>query len=105
VVEVTARTTADGISVRDVRLALERGATLRGEVRGKAGPVVGATIEVRSVEGELLKKLLSDARGGFRAQDLPAGRVRVTGQASDGTGAVVVELLADRSEQVLLELR
>ncbi len=93
------------ITLRDLRLDLEAGASLVGQVRGPTGAAVGATIEVLDRDGTALAKTTTDEHGDFRLNDLPASRLRITAWSSQGRGETWAELRADAQERVYFEIR
>jgi len=77
VAEVAAGTTVGAVTVRDVRLALERGALLAGVVRDKNGArISGATVVVTRAGGATAEGK-TDSDGEFRLRDVPTGDVTV----------------------------
>jgi hypothetical protein len=98
------------ITVRDLRLELWHGATLRGRVYGESGDVAGATVTITLLPpggGERqLARVVTDPRGEFVASDLPPGRVRVSAVAGGGSKARgELELQAGDNAHTELELR
>lgn len=93
------------VSLRDLRLELEAGGSLAGQVRGAAGEAAGVTIQVYDDSGAAAGKALADEHGEFRLGDLPAGRLRVTASSGHGRAEAVVELRSGDEERVYLELR
>jgi protocatechuate 3,4-dioxygenase beta subunit len=75
------------ISVRDVRVDLERGATVGGVVRDRHGErVARATVTAGEVSVE------SDADGNFRMVDVPTGNVTISARKGADRGATTVAL-------------
>jgi len=88
------------LTVRDLRLGLERGGVITGDVHGDDGqPVPGALVSAGAANCR------TDGRGGFRLDGVAAGRARV--QASDGGRRATeeVEVRADEESRVELTLR
>ena len=87
--DVPAAHAPGGVSVRDVRIDLARGALVGGTVRDDRGTrIAGAHIVVRAadgsgpgIEGD------TDAQGEFRLHDCPAGDVVVTATSGARSGA------------------
>jgi hypothetical protein len=92
-------------SLRDLRIELEAGGSLVGQVHGPTGNAQSVTILVVTEDGSPARKTLTDERGEFRLSDLPAGRLRVTASSSQGRGETSVELRSGGEERVYLELR
>ncbi|RMH44305.1 MAG: carboxypeptidase regulatory-like domain-containing protein [Deltaproteobacteria bacterium] len=86
------------ITARDVRVELERGATVAGVVRDAHGQrVAGATVRVGDVTAQ------TDADGRFRLRDVPTGDVAVEARKGRARGAVRVPLRPG-DELVTLEI-
>lgn len=84
-VDVTATREPGGVSVRDVRIDLERGALLAGTVRDARGQrIVGATIVAQRADGTGPRaEAIANSQGEFRIKDAPAGDLTIT--ATKGT--------------------
>jgi hypothetical protein len=75
------------VTARNLRLQLERGATVAGTVRDHNGQrVAGATVRA----GEVTVR--SDVEGSFRLSDVPTGRTEITADLDDAHGSVTVPL-------------
>lgn len=103
--QITAAETPGQISLRDLRIELEAGGSLAGQVHGPTGNAQSATILVLTDDGSQAGKTLTDERGEFRLADLPAGRLRITASSSQGRGETSVDLRSGGEERVYLELR
>ena len=85
-VEVTAARLPGGITVRDVRLELARGALVGGTVRDARGQrVAGAAVTVRGANG-VTAEGASDTLGEFRIRDCPTGDVELVATKGDLRG-------------------
>lgn len=96
------------VSLRDLRLELETGAGLVGQVRGPTGAAAGVTVLVQDESGATVGKTLTDEHGDFRLADMPAGRVRVTASgsgANQGRAETTTDLRSGGEERTYLELR
>ncbi|MEZ4404334.1 MAG: carboxypeptidase-like regulatory domain-containing protein [Kofleriaceae bacterium] len=90
------------VTVRDLRLELERGATVTGTVRDRAGDrVAGVTVRVR--RGGEQVTATTDADGDYRLVDVPTGAVTLTAD-KDGLGARAELELRPGDERGGLEL-
>ena len=106
-INIPASDSPSQVSLRDLRLELEAGASLVGQVRGPTGAAAGVTILVLDDSGALVGKTLTDEHGDFRLADLPAGHVRITAAAASGQGRAetTVDLRSTGEERTYLELR
>ncbi len=95
----------DEITLRDLRLELEAGASLRGQVRGSAGSLTGVSLTATTDDGSVVGRALSDDRGEFQMADLPAGKLRISATSAAGRGSTAVELRAGRQEQLQIDLQ
>ena len=87
VVEVAAGREPDQVTARNVRLQLERGATVAGTVRDHNGQrVAGATVRAGQVQAR------SDVAGSFRLSDVPTGNTEITAELDGAHGSVMVPL-------------
>jgi uncharacterized GH25 family protein len=107
-VDVPAGDAAGAITVRDVRLELERGALLGGMVRDRYGTrVAGATVTARRASGAAdAVTARTDADGMFRLRDAPTGAIVVRAQTATLAGSV--ELAAapgDEQLSLVVEVR
>ncbi|MCB9571164.1 MAG: carboxypeptidase regulatory-like domain-containing protein [Kofleriaceae bacterium] len=93
-VEVTAGREVGAVTVRDLRLEVERGALLAGVVYDRHGErVAGATITVaRGGDEPLSVEARTDAEGEFRIRDAPTGDVEVTGRRDALRGGRAITL-------------
>ena len=88
------------VTVRDVRLELERGGSIVGRVRDDHGDAVA---DAAIVAGAAHAR--TDCEGNFRVDGVASGRVRVSAQ-KDGAGAADdVEVRAGDESRVDLRLR
>ncbi|MBK9037161.1 MAG: carboxypeptidase regulatory-like domain-containing protein [Myxococcales bacterium] len=88
---VAAGDRAGQITAPDLRLELERGATVSGVVRDRVGDrVAGARITARRGDDELT--VSTDSLGEFRLRDVPTGAVSVTATKGGASRAVALEL-------------
>lgn len=93
--DVTAGDRAGAITIRDLRLELERGALLGGVIRDRYGSrVPGAEVTVRRTDGDEVTTArgTTDADGAFRLRDVPTGALQVTVTLGDLRGADTVTL-------------
>ena len=95
----------DEITLRDLRLELEAGASLRGQVRGSAGSLAGVSLTATTDDGSVVGRAISDDRGEFQMADLPAGKLKISATSTAGRGNTTVELRAGRQEQLQIELQ
>lgn len=108
-IELVAGSEPDQVTVRDLRIELEREAELRGQVRGPSGPVAGATIEARTADGQSFRAL-SDERGEYVLGGLPSGRLTIEARANAGSeraplrASTTVELRSEARERADLLL-
>ena len=101
-VDVVAGDRPGQITAPDLRLELERGATLAGIVRDLPGNRVGgATVAIK--RGDDTVSTVTDADGEFRLRDVPTGDVTLTATKGDRTGAMTLELRAG-DERLTLEV-
>ncbi|HXU71586.1 MAG TPA: carboxypeptidase regulatory-like domain-containing protein [Polyangia bacterium] len=99
-VDVTAGERLHDVTVRDVRLEMERGGAVVGSVRDDHGdPAVGALVAVGTA------RVHCDREGGFRVDGLAPGRVRVTAEKEGATAADDAEVRAGDEARVELRLR
>jgi hypothetical protein len=91
--------------VRDVRLDLVRGATLRGQVRATDGPASGVQLTVQDAAGRVVGRGQADSRGEFVIAELPAGALRVVVDSTRGRASESVETTASTETRVILDLR
>ena len=87
-VEVRAGSRPKQVTVHDVLLELERGASIAGTVRDENGDrVAGATVRAGGVEGT------TDIDGGFSLRDVPAVRdLEIVAEKGDRRGAIELTL-------------
>jgi uncharacterized GH25 family protein len=86
-VEVAAGREPGQVTARDVRIVLERGATVAGTVRDLDGQrVPGATVRAGRAQAR------TDAEGNFRLTDVPTGRTEITAELDDARGSEIVPL-------------
>ena len=104
-VQLAAPETPGQLSLRDLRLEMEAGGSLSGQVRGPLGGAAGINIQVYAEDGNLVGKTLTDERGEFHLAELPAGHLRVSATSSQGRGEGSVDLRAGGEERVYLEVR
>jgi hypothetical protein len=97
-VEVPAGTRPGDLTVRDLRVELERGGTVSGRIRDDDGaPVAGVTITAGS------SVVRSDADGNFRLDGVAPGRVRV--HSDRGALTAVEEVEVRPNDESRIELR
>ena len=104
-IEIPAGQSPDEITLRDLRLELVAGASLRGHIRSSRGSPAGVNISVLAEDGSVVARVLSDDRGEFQISDLPAGRLRITASAGSQRGNASVELRAGQQEQLQIDLQ
>lgn len=98
-VEVPAGNEPRALTVRDLRVELERGATIAGTVRDHQGVRVrGARVRVGEVE------VTTDEQGGFRMRDVPTGAVEIRAHKGAATGTLSLGL-GPGDELVTLEVQ
>ncbi|PRQ09470.1 carboxypeptidase-like regulatory domain-containing protein [Enhygromyxa salina] len=88
----------DGTGLVRVTVELTEGGSISGTIDDDVGdPVASATIEVRSLRGELLGSTRSDGRGEWFVDGIPAGDVVVRAEPPSSGAAVLapVELRSD----------
>jgi uncharacterized GH25 family protein len=86
-VSVAAAREPGQVTARDVRIQLERGATVAGTVRDVNGQrVAGATVRAGRIEAR------SDVEGKFRLSDVPTGRTQITAELDAARGSAIVPL-------------
>jgi hypothetical protein len=91
-VDVAAGDGAGAITVRDLRIELERGALLAGTVRDRHGArLAGATVTV-SRDGAGPVSARSDGDGQFRLRDVPTGEVIVRAEKGALRGSRAITL-------------
>ncbi|MGZ3444024.1 MAG: carboxypeptidase-like regulatory domain-containing protein, partial [Polyangia bacterium] len=88
------------VTVRDVRIELERGGTVIGRVRDDHGEAVGDALVM--VAGQRAR---SDRDGNFRVEGVAAGRARVTAEKGGAVAAEEVEVRAGDESRIELRLR
>ena len=99
-VDVVAGDRLHDVTVRDLRLELERGGTVVGSVRDDRGdPAADAVITVGA------QRSRSDRDGNFRVESVAAGRVHVTAGKDGASDADDVEVRAGDESRVDLRLR
>ncbi|HEY2745987.1 MAG TPA: carboxypeptidase-like regulatory domain-containing protein, partial [Polyangia bacterium] len=99
-VDVVAGERLHDVTVRDVRLELERGGSVVGRVRDDHGDAVAdAAVSVGAA------RTRSDREGNFRVDGVAPGRVRVTAEKGGATGADDAEVRAGDESRVELRLR
>ncbi len=99
-VDVVAGERLHDVTVRDVRLELERGGTVSGRVRDDHGDAVAdAAVTVGVVRAR------SDRDGNFRVDGVAPGRVHVTAEKGGSAGADDAEVRAGDESRVELRLR
>lgn len=105
-INIPASDSPSQVSLRDLRLELEAGAGLVGQVRGPTGAAASVTILVQDESGATVGKTLTDEHGDFHLADLPPGRVRITASAANqGRAETTTELRSGGEERTYLELR
>lgn len=104
-VQITPAGSPGEVSVRDLRLELEQGARLSGQVRSESGSGVVASIEVTDARGRTVARGASQKSGDFELSDLPAGPLDVRAQGGTATARSRIELRAGADERLDLELR
>ncbi len=108
-VKLPAGETAEQLTLRDLRLDLEHGATLRGRVRGSDGVAAGATVTLsvtpKNGHEQQLAPLTTDSRGEFVATDLPSGKLHVKATAGSTTAHADLEITPGDTQRTELELR
>jgi len=104
-VQVPAGVESGQVTVRDVRLDLVRGATLRGQVRATDGPASGVQLTVQDAAGRVVGRGQADSRGEFVIAELPAGALRVVVDSTRGRASESVETTASTETRVTLDLR
>jgi hypothetical protein len=88
------------LTARDLRVTLERGGVISGNVRGDDGePVSGAHVAAGAANGR------TDARGFFRLDGVVPGRLHVTASEGARRAGEDVEVRADDESRVELTLR
>ncbi|HEY1585409.1 MAG TPA: carboxypeptidase-like regulatory domain-containing protein, partial [Polyangia bacterium] len=99
-VDVTAGDRLHDVTVRDVRIELERGGSVVGRVRDDHGDPVGdATIGVAGLRAR------TDRDGNFRVDGVAPGRARVTVDKAGAGAADDVEVRAGEESRLELRLR
>jgi protocatechuate 3,4-dioxygenase beta subunit len=99
-VDVVAGDRPHDVTVRDVRLELERGGAVSGRVRDDHGdPVADAVVAVGALRAR------SDRDGNFRIGGVAAGRARVTAEKSGAVAAEEIDVRAGDESRVELRLR
>ena len=74
-----------GVTLRDIRIELARGALVGGTVRdGRGQRVRGAHVTIRSPASEASGD--ADTQGEFRIHDAPTGDIEISASAGDATG-------------------
>jgi len=91
-VEVPAAKRAGEVTVRDVRLELERGALLAGVVRDRYGSRLPGARIVVSRDGGAPVEGRSDSEGEFRLRDVPTGEVTVRAEKGAMRGSKALTL-------------
>jgi protocatechuate 3,4-dioxygenase beta subunit len=98
--EIAAGDRLHDVTVRDLRIDIERGGIVTGRVRDDHGdPVVGVTVAVGTLRGR------TDRDGNFRVEGVPPGRVRVAVDKGGSTAADDIEVRASDESRVDLKLR
>ncbi|MGH8324749.1 MAG: carboxypeptidase-like regulatory domain-containing protein, partial [Steroidobacteraceae bacterium] len=99
-VDVVAGDRLHDVTVRDLRLELERGGTVAGRVRDDRGePVADAAVVVTG------QRARTNHDGDFRVDGVAAGRLRVTAGKGGAVAAEEVEVRAGDESRVELRLR
>jgi protocatechuate 3,4-dioxygenase beta subunit len=99
-VEVPAGDRLHDVTVRDVRLELERGGSVVGRLRDDHGdPVADALVTVAG------QRAHTDREGNFRLDGVPPGRARVTAEKSGITATDEIDIRAADESRVELRLR
>ena len=99
-IDVVAGERPHDVTVRDVRLELERGGSVTGRVRDDHGDAVAdATVAVAG------QRARSDRDGNFRVDGVPPGRARVTAEKSGAVAADDIDIRAGDESRVELRLR
>lgn len=70
----------DEITVFDVRVRLQKGGRVRGQVRLDGRPANGAEVVVAQPDGRIVAQGRADQRGDYELGELPQGPLRVTGR-------------------------
>jgi hypothetical protein len=90
---VAMRLNDDGTGRIQVTVELEEGGAIEGTIADDIGdPVVGAAIEIRTLDDELIGEARSDARGRWRVDGVPEGDVRIHAEPPPGLEAVLAPL-------------
>lgn len=104
-IEIPAGQSPDEITLRDLRLELEPGATVSGRVLGSRGSPAGVSVSALAEDGSVVSRALSDDRGEFQLTDLPAGSLRVSATAGSLRGSVRVQLQPGQRESIQIEIQ
>lgn len=99
-VDVVAGDRLGDVTVRDVRIELERGGSIVGSVRDDRGdPLAGALVTVGGLRAR------TDRDGNFRADGVLPGRVRVAAEQGGASGSEDAEVRAGEETRIELRLR
>jgi Carboxypeptidase regulatory-like domain len=107
-VDVPASRAPGQISVRDIRLELQRGALVGGTVRDARGQrAAGAKVSIHRADGTgPTVEGSTDTQGEFRIHDSPTGELVVTATKGDATGATRAQVRAgDELLSLAIDLR
>ncbi len=104
-VQIPAADSPTQISLRDLRLEMEPGGGLSGQVSGPTGAASGVAVQIHDGDGNVAGKALTDEHGEFHLSDLPAGRLRISATSSQGRGETSVDMRSGDEERVHIELR
>jgi len=93
------------VTVRDLRIELERGGTVVGRVRDDHGDAVaGAAVSVAAGGGAVLRAR-SDRDGNFRVDGVAPGRARVVAESGGASAGDDVDVRAGDESRIELRLR
>jgi protocatechuate 3,4-dioxygenase beta subunit len=92
------------VTVRDLRVELERAGQVSGRVRDDRGDAA-ADARITVVAGALQLGARSDRDGNFRVDGVPPGRARVSAEHAGATAAEDLDVRADDEARVELRLR
>ncbi|MFV8755777.1 carboxypeptidase regulatory-like domain-containing protein [Nannocystaceae bacterium ST9] len=89
----TLRVGDDGTGRVLLTIELAQGGAIEGQIDDDIGdPVVGAAIEIRTLDDELIGEARSDARGRWRVDGVPEGDVRIHAEPPPGLEAVLAPI-------------
>lgn len=92
------------ITVREVRLLLQKGAQLFGQVRQDGHSVQDAEVHAENDAHELVAKGRTDAHGEFSLLDVPEGTLTVTAQKQNHRTQTRITVRSAERQQIDLEL-